>query len=98
MGIHVVIPVAGVGTRLRPQTHTRPKVLVPVAGKPMLGHILDDLARYEVDEITLVIGPFGGEAVKKYVTENHDFRFRFVLQEKPLGLGHAIWVTAGRFR
>ena len=38
-----IIPVAGAGTRLRPHTHTQPKPLVPIAGKPILGHIIDNL-------------------------------------------------------
>jgi len=41
--MHAIIPVAGVGSRLRPHTFTLPKVLLPVAGKPILGHILDKL-------------------------------------------------------
>jgi bifunctional N-acetylglucosamine-1-phosphate-uridyltransferase/glucosamine-1-phosphate-acetyltransferase GlmU-like protein len=37
----IIIPAAGAGTRLRPHTHTTPRALVQVAGKPILGHILD---------------------------------------------------------
>ena len=37
----VIVPVAGKGTRLRPHTHTKPKSLVRVAGKPILGHLVD---------------------------------------------------------
>ena len=40
----VIIPAAGRGTRLRPHTHHRPKPLMPVAGKTVLGHVLDKLA------------------------------------------------------
>ncbi|MBC8233772.1 2-C-methyl-D-erythritol 4-phosphate cytidylyltransferase, partial [bacterium] len=40
----VIIPAAGVGMRLRPHTHTMPKALVQVAGKPILGYILDELS------------------------------------------------------
>ena len=92
MGLHVVIPVAGVGTRLRPHTHARPKVLLPVAGKPMLGHILDEFRSYDVEEVTLVVG-HKGDAVREYVTGAFPFRFRFIEQKEPRGLGHAIWVT-----
>lgn len=38
-----LIPVAGIGSRLRPHTHTQPKSLIPVAGKPILAHIVDKL-------------------------------------------------------
>lgn len=93
MGLKVVIPVAGVGTRLRPHTHTLPKVLVPVAGKPMLGHILDELSAYEIDEVTLVVG-YLGDAVRDYVTRAYPYKFRFVEQPEMKGLGHAIWLTS----
>lgn len=92
MGLRVVIPVAGVGTRLRPHTHTVPKVLVPVAGRPMLGHILEELRAYPVDEVTVVIG-YLGEAVRQYVTKAYPYKFRFVEQAEMKGLGHAIWLT-----
>ena len=45
-----VIPVAGVGSRLRPHTHTVPKSLINVAGKPMLAHILDELEKISAEE------------------------------------------------
>lgn len=92
MGLKVIIPVAGLGSRLRPHTHTAPKVMVQVAGKPMLGHILDELKNYDVDEITLVVGHMG-ETIEHYVTEAYDFDFRFVTQSELKGLGHAIWMT-----
>lgn len=92
MGLRVVIPVAGVGTRLRPHTYTLPKVLVPVAGRPMLGHILEELRAYEVDEVTLVVG-YLGDLVREYVTKAFPFKFRFVEQAEMKGLGHAIWLT-----
>lgn len=97
MGLRVIIPVAGVGSRLRPHTHTAPKVMVQVAGKPMLGHILDELQNYDVDEITLVIGHMG-EAIVNYVTEAYDFNFRFITQSELKGLGHAIWLTGEHLR
>ncbi len=97
MGLKVVIPVAGVGERLKPSTHTRPKVLVHVAGKPMLGHILDELRKYDVDEITLIVG-YRGDDVRRYCTENFPFRFSFVEQETMEGLGHAIWLSAEKLR
>lgn len=92
MSCRVVIPVAGLGSRLRPHTHTAPKVMLQVAGKPMLGHILDELKKYDVEEITLVIGHLG-DHISEYVTKAYDFKFNFVTQDELLGLGHAIWIT-----
>ncbi|HEQ99441.1 MAG TPA: nucleotidyl transferase [candidate division Zixibacteria bacterium] len=85
----VVIPVAGIGTRLRPHTHTAPKALLHVAGKPLLWHILDSLKELDFEEITFVIG-FLGDKIIDYVKKNYDFKSRFVEQEELLGLGHAI--------
>lgn len=85
----VVIPVAGIGTRLRPHTHTAPKALLHVAGKPLLGHILDSLKDLDFEEITFVIG-FLGDKIIDYVKKNYDFKSRFIEQEELLGLGHAI--------
>lgn len=84
-----IIPVAGIGTRLRPHTHTAPKVLLPVAGKPMLAHILDELTSLGIDEITFIVG-YKGEMIRDYVTANFSFKANFVEQPEMKGLGHAI--------
>ncbi len=92
-----VIPVAGVGTRLRPHTYTQPKVLLNVAGKPILGHILDKLVENSIKNISLVIG-YLGEKIKNYaLTHYPDVNFNFITQEEPLGLGHAIYIASGDF-
>ncbi len=85
----VIIPVAGIGTRLRPHTHTAPKALLYVAGKPLLGHILDSLKDIEFEEITFIIG-FLGDQIVDYVSKNYDFKARFVEQKELHGLGYAI--------
>src|SRR5690349_16226209 len=68
--IVAVIPVAGVGTRLRPHTHTLPKVLLHVAGKPILAYILDDLAALGITRVVLVVG-YMGELVREYVSTHY---------------------------
>ncbi|MCS7235691.1 MAG: sugar phosphate nucleotidyltransferase [Armatimonadota bacterium] len=90
--MRAIVPVAGFGTRLRPHTYTVPKALMPVAGKPILGHILDELLEVGVDEVVLVVGHLG-EKIEAYVRENHRVRAHFVRQEQPLGNGHAIYVA-----
>lgn len=54
-----IIPVAGVGSRLRPHTYSQPKPLMPVAGKPILGFILERLIKAGVTEFVFVIGYLG---------------------------------------
>jgi len=90
--VKVVIPAAGVGTRLRPHTHTVPKALLYVAGKPILGHIIDMVSGLDVEEIILVVG-YMREKIEEFVAKNYDLPIRAVEQEEPQGLGHAIWVT-----
>jgi len=87
-----IIPAAGEGTRLRPHTHTMPKVLVGVAGKPILGHILDALCGVGVDEVILVVG-YLGDQVAEYVRTHYSLQTRYVPQGERKGLGHAIYLT-----
>jgi glucose-1-phosphate thymidylyltransferase len=87
--VKAIIPVAGIGTRLRPHTHTAPKVLLPVAGRPMIGHILDELVALGLDEITFIIG-YKGDMIRDYVTRTYKFKANFVEQTEMRGLGHAI--------
>lgn len=91
-----IIPVAGIGSRLRPHTHTQPKALVPVAGKPILGHIIDSLKEVGITEFIFVIG-YLGDKIQSYVIEKYpDLTKQFVVQAQKEGIGHAIW-TAKEF-
>jgi len=88
-----IIPVAGVGTRLRPHTYSQPKPLIPVAGKPILGFIIDRLERAGFTEFIFVIG-YLGEKIEAFVKEKYPhLTTHFVIQNKREGLGHAIWLT-----
>jgi len=87
--MNVIIPAAGIGTRLRPHTHTIPKSLLHVAGKAILGHILDSIVRLDPDEFLIVTG-FLGEKIQAYVEDHYDVPCRFVEQETPSGLGSAV--------
>ena len=62
----VIILLAGYGTRLRPHTYTKPKPLINVAGKPVLGHILDKLIAAGVRDVTFVVG-YLSEQIQDYV-------------------------------
>ncbi|MGE5740949.1 MAG: sugar phosphate nucleotidyltransferase, partial [Candidatus Aminicenantes bacterium RBG_16_66_30] len=87
-----VIPVAGVGTRLRPHTHTVPKALMNVAGKPMLAHILDELQKIGVTDAVFVIGHMG-DKIREYIDTHYTFNATYVEQPERKGLGHAVHLT-----
>jgi glucose-1-phosphate thymidylyltransferase len=88
----VIIPLAGFGTRLRPHTYTKPKPLINVAGKPVLGHILDKLQDLNIDEIVFVVGYLGSQ-VKTYVNDNYNFKVHYVEQKELLGQAHAVYLA-----
>lgn len=91
--ITAIIPLAGIGSRLRPHTHTQPKAMVPVAGKPILAHIMDNLIEHGVESFVLVIGYFG-DKIQTFVTQNYPKQnVHFVVQEFKEGIGHAIWLS-----
>ncbi len=87
--IKVIIPIAGVGKRLRPHTFSMPKPLIPVAGKPMVAHVLDSLTGINPDEVIFITGHMGSKLIE-YIKENYDFNSTFVHQEDLLGLGFAV--------
>ena len=65
-----IIPVAGIGTRLRPHTHTQPKALIPIAGKPILAHITDSLIEAGINDFVFIIG-YLGDKIEQYVLEHY---------------------------
>ncbi|MDP5172698.1 MAG: sugar phosphate nucleotidyltransferase [Bacteroidia bacterium] len=89
-----MIPVAGVGTQLRPHTHTQPKPLIPVAGKPILGHIIESLLDAGITRQIFVVG-YLRDKIKEYVLKDYGDKIdaEFVLQEPRMGLAHALWVA-----
>ncbi|OPY29044.1 MAG: Bifunctional protein GlmU [Methanocella sp. PtaU1.Bin125] len=91
----IVIPAAGAGKRLYPHTYTKPKPMVFVAGKPIIGHILDKAIDLKPEEVVIVVG-YMKERLIDYVNENYRRKFRrisYVTQEQQLGLGHSIYVA-----
>ena len=85
----VIVPVAGIGTRLRPHTYSQPKPLLHVAGRPIIDHILDPIVRLQPEEVIFVIG-FMGEQIEAHVRKHFTFASRFVRQDELLGLGYAL--------
>jgi glucose-1-phosphate thymidylyltransferase len=91
----IIIPMAGMGKRMRPHTLTTPKPLIPIAGKPMVQRIVEDIIKVcdeKVDEIAYVVGRFGKEAENNLVAiaESLGAKGRIFYQDEPLGTAHAI--------
>ncbi len=88
-----IIPVAGAGTKLRPLTYTQPKALIPIAGKTILGVIIDQLLDAGVTEFVFVIG-YLGEKIQRYIDKAYpNLTYTTVTQNDRRGTGHAIWLT-----
>jgi glucose-1-phosphate thymidylyltransferase len=91
--LKAIIPVAGAGTRLRPFTYTQPKALIPIAGKPIISYIIDDLKSQGIKDLLFIVGYFG-EKIVDYVNENYpDLNTEFVFQAKREGIGQAVFLV-----
>ncbi len=89
----VIVPVAGIGSKLRPHTHTQPKALVPVAGKPILSHLVDQLLGQGAEEFIFIIG-YLGDKIDDYISHRYPkLKASFVVQEPRLGTGHAVYMA-----
>ena len=91
--LKIAIPMAGHGTRMRPHTWSKPKVLLPLAGKTVLDHVLDQFNSisdsYEVEYVFIVGNQW--EQIKDYVNANHpDKKVHFIFQEEMKGQSHAL--------
>lgn len=96
--MRIIIPMAGRGSRLRPHTLTVPKPLIPIAGKPIVQRLVEDIvALYDggVEEIAFIIGDFGDQVEKDLleVAANLGAKGTICYQDEPLGTAHAIWMA-----
>jgi len=94
--MRIIIPMAGLGKRMRPHTLTVPKPLIPVAGKPIVQRLVEDIVavcNQKVDEISFVIGRFGKEAENLLLKVASDLgaEGKIFYQDEPLGIAHAIY-------
>ncbi len=82
---------AGEGTRMRPLTQNKPKVMLPVAGKPILHHVLDSLKAAGISEFVFLIG-YKGDVIKEYFGSGSKFGIRidYAIQKEQLGTANAV--------
>lgn len=92
----IIVPMAGRGSRLRPHTLTVPKPLIPIAGKPIVHRLVEDIAKVldeKIDEVAFIIGEDFGEKVETdlmKIANSLGAKGTIYYQDKPLGTGHAI--------
>ena len=93
--MNIIIPMAGMGKRMRPHTLTVPKPLIPVAGKPIVQRLVEDMANVcaePINEISFIIGHFG-DAIEKQLLDlaaSLGAKGKIRYQEEALGTAHAI--------
>jgi glucose-1-phosphate thymidylyltransferase len=93
----IIVPMAGMGKRMRPHTLTVPKPLLPVAGKPIVQRLVEDIAKVclePVEEIAFIIGSSFGADVEKSlvaVAEKLGAKGKIFYQDEALGTAHAIY-------
>ena len=84
----LIVPAAGIGTRLRPHTLALPKTLIPIAGKPVIDRLLEPLLPF-LSEMIFIVGERSG-LLQQHICQSYYKPVHFVHQEKQEGLGHAI--------
>ncbi|MDB5257765.1 MAG: rfbA [Chitinophagaceae bacterium] len=91
----IIIPMAGMGKRMRPHTLTVPKPLVPIVGKPIVNRLVEDIAKVcgeQITEVAFIIGDFGKEVEAKLIkiAESIGAKGTIYYQREALGTAHAI--------
>lgn len=99
----IIIPMAGMGKRLRPHTLTTPKPLIKLAGKPIVEHLIDEIAstvKGQIDEIAFIIGHFGAEVEEELIScaAKKNSKGTIYYQEEALGTAHAILCAANSLK
>ncbi len=92
----IIVPMAGMGKRMRPHTLTIPKPLIPIAGKPIVQRLVEEISKVSeesIDEIAYIIGDFGEEVESelKAIATSLNAKCSIYYQEEALGTAHAIY-------
>jgi len=102
--MNIIIPMAGLGKRLRPHTLTVPKPLLPIAGKPIVHRLVEDIARVcpeKIESIGFIIHPSFGKEVEeslKGIARDVGATGRIYYQEQAFGISHALLFAKELFK
>ena len=102
--MNIIIPMAGLGKRLRPHTLTTPKPLLPIAGKPIVHRLVEDIAKVcpeKIDTIGFIIHPSFGKEVEeslKGIAKEVGATGKIFYQEKAMGISHALLFAKELFK
>lgn len=92
--LKALVLAGGTGTRLRPLTYTMPKQLVPIANKPIINYVINDIKNAGIKEIIIIISPETGDQIKNEISKTDwGLDFKFVVQDEPLGLAHTVLIA-----
>ena len=85
---------AGDGTRMLPLTASMPKALLPVAGKPLIQHMLETLKASKITDVTILVGP-GRRRIEQEIGDGEDLGMNidYLVQKKPLGTANAVGIA-----
>ncbi|MCX6183120.1 MAG: sugar phosphate nucleotidyltransferase [Bacteroidetes bacterium] len=94
--MNIIVPMAGMGKRMRPHTLTVPKPLIPVAGKSIVQRLVEDLAKVcseKIDEVAFVIGDFGKEVENELIAiaTSIGAKGKIFYQREAMGTAHAVY-------
>src|SRR5688500_5158038 len=102
--MNIIIPMAGLGKRLRPHTLTTPKPLLPIAGKPIVHRLVEDIAKVcpeKIDTIGFIIHPSFGKEVEeslKAIANEVGATGKIFYQEQAMGISHALLFAKELFK